>query len=124
MGLYLLDSSLRCLNEGDLILLPPRIDFSFASDDLGDEYNENITARVMSFSEGWLNDLIGIFPELSPTVLRIKEITIPGNVKYIEDYAFDQCFYMQNNYYILTSITKKVNTFLTDLCVLKEIYII
>ena len=51
-GMYLLDDTLRCLNEGDLILLPPRVDFSFAADDLGDEYNVNIAAVVFQFEFG------------------------------------------------------------------------
>ena len=41
VGMYLLDGSLRCLNEGDLILLPPRVSYSFSSEQLGDEYNIN-----------------------------------------------------------------------------------
>ena len=77
IGMYMIGPSLRCLNQGDMMILPPTVNYGFDADSLGDEYNENITARVMSFSEGWLNDLIGIFPELSPTVLRIKEITNP-----------------------------------------------
>ena len=77
IGMYMIGTSLRCLNQGDMMILPPSAEYRFDAENLGDEYNENITARVMSFSEGWLNDLIGIFPELSSTVLRIKEISNP-----------------------------------------------
>ena len=81
IGMYTIGSSLRCLNQGDIMILPPTSSYGFSSSSLGDEYNENITAYVMTFSESWLNDLISIFPELSATVLRVKEINNPMVVK-------------------------------------------
>ena len=81
VGMYLLDGSLRCLNEGDLILLPPRIDFSFASDDLGDEYNINIKAAVLRFDSAWLDAVLVAFPVFSDTVLRVKELRGPLAVR-------------------------------------------
>ena len=75
--MYMIGSSLRCLNPGDMLILPPTVEYGFDEAHLGDEYNVNITAHVMSFSESWMNDLIGIFPELSSTILRIKEISNP-----------------------------------------------
>ena len=77
IGMYLLESSLRTLNKGDMMILPPRIYYSFNADDLGDEYNENITAYVLKFDEGWLDDLIKVFPMMSATILKIKEIRNP-----------------------------------------------
>ena len=29
MGMYILDGALRCLNEGDIVVLPPRVSYSF-----------------------------------------------------------------------------------------------
>lgn len=77
IGMYLLGTSLRTLNKGDMMILPPHVYYSFESDDLGDEYNENIKAHVMRFDEDWLNDLIKVFPMMSATILRIKEIRNP-----------------------------------------------
>ena len=42
IGMYILESSLRALNKGDMMILPPNVFYSFVADDLGDEYNENI----------------------------------------------------------------------------------
>lgn len=77
IGMYLLGTSLRTLNKGDMMILPPHVYYSFESDDLGDEYNENIKAHVMRFDEDWLDDLIKVFPMMSATILRIKEIRNP-----------------------------------------------
>jgi len=74
VGIYLLEDALRSLNEGDLILLPPRIGFSFASDDLGDEYNVNISAAVLMFERSWLNGILNVFPDCSQAVLRVMEL--------------------------------------------------
>ena len=79
-GMYLLDNSLRCLNEGDIILLPPRIDFSFTSGDLGDEYNINLKASVFRFDSTWLDALLAAFPALSDTLLRVRELRNPLSV--------------------------------------------
>ena len=81
LGMYAIGASLRCLNQGDMMILPPTSNYGFSSNSLGDEYNENVTAHVMTFSESWMNDLIGIFPELAPTVLRVKEINNPMVIK-------------------------------------------
>lgn len=75
--MYLLDSSLRALNKGDMMILPPHVYYSFEAGDLGDEYNENIKAYVMRFDDGWMDDLIKVFPMMSATILRIKEIRNP-----------------------------------------------
>ena len=76
-GMYLLDESLKCLNEGDLIILPPRIDFSFVSADLGDEYNINLSAVVLRFDNAWLDAVLAAFPVFSEAVLRVKEHRTP-----------------------------------------------
>lgn len=80
VGMYMLDSSLMCLNEGDLIILPPRISFSFSSKDLGDEYNINTTATVLRFDSAWLDALLAAFPAISQPVLRVKELRSPLSV--------------------------------------------
>ena len=73
-GLYSVGSSLRTLNTGDILILPPWVDFSFRSEDLGDEYNVNLDAVMLRFDEAWLDDLRTAFPSLAPVVLKIKEI--------------------------------------------------
>ena len=75
--MYILDSSLRCLNHGDMMILPPNVKYSFCSESLGDEYNESINAVVVRFEEAWLNDLVKVFPVMAPTILKIKEIRNP-----------------------------------------------
>ena len=80
MGMYTIGASLRCLNQGDMMILPSSIDYRFDSNSLGDEYNENINALVMMFDESWLNDLINVFPNMSSTVMKIKEIKNPLSV--------------------------------------------
>ena len=77
MGMYMLGSALRCLNQGDMMILPPMLDRHFDSASLGDEYNENIDALVLTFDDGWLDDLINVFPGMSTTILRIREIRNP-----------------------------------------------
>ena len=76
-GMYMVGTSFRCLNQGDMMILPPSIDYRFDSESLGDEYNESVNALVMMFDESWLNDLISVFPNMSSTVLKIKEIKNP-----------------------------------------------
>ena len=77
VGMYLLEGSLRCLNEGDIVLLPPRLSFSFQSADLGDEYNVNTKATVLRFDSAWLDSLLAAFPVAAQMVLRIKELRNP-----------------------------------------------
>ena len=48
-GLYILEGRLRVLNDGDLIIIPPRISYSFMAEDLEDEYNHSF-----SISLNWL----------------------------------------------------------------------
>ena len=80
-GMYLLASALRCLNEGDLMILPPRVDFSFVADDLGDEYNINLNAVVLRFDSVWLDAVLAAFPVFSDAVLRVKELRAPLAVR-------------------------------------------
>lgn len=81
VGMYILEDSLRSLNEGDIIVLPPNVAYSFASGDLGDEYNINLSATVLRFDKAWLDALIAAFPVLSEMVLKIKELRNPLTVK-------------------------------------------
>lgn len=73
-GLYILEGRLRGLNDGDLIIIPPRLSYSFAAADLGGEYNENIEASVLQFGETWLDGLLSVFRTLGDVVLRLKEM--------------------------------------------------
>ena len=75
--MYLLDSDLRPVNQGDLILLPPKISYSFCEIELGDEYNVNIDAVVLRFDKAWMTDLLGVFKTLNSVVLSIREIENP-----------------------------------------------
>lgn len=74
IGMYLLGSHLKGLNEGDLLFFPPRLEYSFSSADLGDEYNINVDASVLQFDDSWLEALLGVFHGMSDLVLRIKEM--------------------------------------------------
>lgn len=65
---------MRVLNDGDLIIIPPRISYSFLAQDLGGEYNENIDASVLQFGETWLNGLLTVFRTLGEVVLKLKEM--------------------------------------------------
>lgn len=73
-GLYLLDGRLRGLNDSDLIIIPPRLSYSFVAEDLGGEYNVNIDASVLRFGETWLDGLLSVFRTLGDVVLRLKEM--------------------------------------------------
>ena len=80
VGMYMLDSSLLCLNEGDLIILPPGVQFCFSSKELGDEYNINLKAVVLRFDSAWLDSVLAAFPMFSDAVLKIKELRSPFTV--------------------------------------------
>ena len=81
VGMYMLGDTFRCLNEGDLIVLPPHVDFSFDAKDLGDEYNINIQTTVLRFDKEWLDALLMAFPLASETVLKVKELRNPLAVR-------------------------------------------
>ena len=74
-GMFLIENDLRALNEGDLLLFSPKASFSFASKDLGDEYNINLAATVLRFDSNWLNAILAAFPTCRDLVLRVKEVT-------------------------------------------------
>lgn len=73
-GIYRLDEHLRGINDGDLLFFPPRLDYSFNSSDIGDEYNVNVSAAVLRFDESWLDALLSVFHGLGEMVLRIKSM--------------------------------------------------
>lgn len=77
IGMYLLDGALRCLNEGDIVILPPRLSYSFDAEHLGDEYNINLKATVLRFDNAWLDALVSTFPVSGEMVLKIKELRNP-----------------------------------------------
>ena len=73
-GMYMIESRLLSLNTGDLLILPPTARYRFDSASLGDEYNENVIARIARFDEGWLDDLTQTFPDLSRVILNLKTL--------------------------------------------------
>ena len=81
IGMYLLDSSLRPINQGDIIVLPPKLAYSFCSDDLGDEYNINVDAVVLRFDSAWLSDLLSVFGSMNQVVLKLREMRDPYAVE-------------------------------------------
>ena len=80
-GMYIIEDDLRCLNEGDVILIPPNVSYSFTAEDLGDEYNVNLNAIVFTFDVSWLDAVLTAFPVCRSLVLKIREITNPYIVK-------------------------------------------
>lgn len=80
IGMYILDSDLRCLNEGDMIIMPPKMSYSFAPTELGDEYNVSVDAVILRFDDAWLTSLLGVFKTLNEVVLRVREIDVPYSV--------------------------------------------
>ena len=74
IGMYLLDSDLRPVNQGDILLLPPRISYSFSAAELGDEYNANIDAVVLRFDNAWLTDLLAVFRTMNQVVLTYSYV--------------------------------------------------
>ena len=72
-GMFIIDDDLRSLNEGDILMIPPRVNFSFCSRDLGDEYNVNLSAVVLRFDNFWLDAFLRVFPVCANLVLSIKE---------------------------------------------------
>ena len=79
-GMYLLGHSLRCLNEGDIIVFPPGVSYSFAEKDLGDEYNINLDTVVLRFDRQWLDAVLAAFPIASGMILKVREIRNPLTV--------------------------------------------
>ena len=80
VGMCLVDGQLMCLNEGDILFFPPGIACSFVSEDLGDEYNENIEVVVFRFDSSWLDSLLKTFKSLSREILTLKEYKNPLTV--------------------------------------------
>ena len=80
-GMYLLDSDLRALNEGDIIFLPPKLAYSFCSLELGDEYNASVDAVVLRFDEAWLSALGSIFKSLDKVILKMRTYEDPYSVE-------------------------------------------
>ena len=74
-GMYLVEEDLRALNEGDILLFSPEVNFSFSMADLGDEYNVNLRATVLRFDSSWLDAVLTAFPVCRELVLRVKEVS-------------------------------------------------
>lgn len=81
IGMYILDSDLRCLNQGDIIILPPKVSYSFCAAELGDEYNASVDAVILRFDEAWLTALLGVFKTLNRVVLKVRELDVPYAVE-------------------------------------------
>lgn len=77
IGMYVLDSDLRALNQGDIIILPPRVAYSFCAAETGDEYNISVDAVVLRFDDAWLTTLLSVFKTLGRAILRIREFDDP-----------------------------------------------
>lgn len=80
IGMCLIDGHLKCLNEGDILFFPPGLEYSFSSEDLGDEYNENIDVVVFCFDGSWLDSLLKTFKSLSREILTLREYKNPLTV--------------------------------------------
>ncbi len=81
IGMYILDSNLRPINQGDVIVLPPKLAYSFCSKDLGDEYNINVDAVVLRFDNAWLTNLLSVFGSMNRVVLKLREMKNPYAVE-------------------------------------------
>lgn len=81
IGMYILDSNLRPINQGDIIVLPPKLSYSFCSNDLGDEYNINVDAVVLRFDSAWLSNLLSVFGSMNKVVLKLREMREPYAVE-------------------------------------------
>ena len=73
-GMYVLDGRLTCLNHNDIIFIPPRVSYSFAPADMGDEYNENVEVIALCFNQVWTDALLKAFIHYGDLVLRLKEM--------------------------------------------------
>lgn len=73
-GMYIYDGKLLCLNESDVLLFPPKVSYSFATSDLGDEYNASIDAVVLRLEENWTDALLRVFPGCSDVILSLREM--------------------------------------------------
>ena len=73
VGMCLVEDVLTCLNTGDILFFPPKVSYSFATADLGDEYNENLDVVVLRFDKPWTDALLKVFRPLSSSLLSLKE---------------------------------------------------
>lgn len=80
MGMCRCLDRLLCLDEGELLLLPPGADLAFDSAALGDEYNASLDVSALAFDESWLNGLLRLFPKCSSVVLALKERRSPSRI--------------------------------------------
>lgn len=71
-GMYIIDGRLTCLNETDLLFLPPTVRYSFEAKDLGDEYNESVNAVIFRFNESWMDAFLGVFHTYGDIILSLK----------------------------------------------------
>lgn len=79
-GLCVIDSKLKGLEKGDIIILPSGINYSFRKEDLGDDYNKNVDAVVIRFDRHWLDGILSIFPSTNEAAMNIREIKKPMTV--------------------------------------------
>lgn len=73
VGMCLVEDVLTCLNAGDILFFPPKVSYSFATADLGDEYNESLDVVVLRFDKPWTDALLKVFRPLSSSLLSLKE---------------------------------------------------
>lgn len=79
-GLYMHDGAFRCMDECDILFLPPSAMCSFDDQVLGDEYNATVQASVIRFDEQWLDAFLKVFPGSSHVILSIKESRTPSSI--------------------------------------------
>lgn len=80
MGMCRCQGRFLCLDEGELLLLPPGADLAFDSAALGDEYNASLDVSALAFDESWLNGLLHLFPKCSSVVLALKGRRSPSRI--------------------------------------------
>lgn len=73
-GMYLIEERLTCLNESDILFIPPGVKASFGSKELGDEYNESLDAVIFRFDERWTRSFLEVFHTYRDVMMALKEM--------------------------------------------------
>ena len=73
-GMYLLEERLTCLNESDILFIPPGVRTGFSTADLGDEYNESLDAVIFRFDERWTRSFLEVFHTYGDIMMSLKEM--------------------------------------------------
>ena len=73
-GMYIIEDRLTCLNESDILFIPPGVRSGFSSTDLGDEYNESLDAVIFRFDERWTRSFLDVFHTYGDVMMSLKEM--------------------------------------------------